>query len=113
MSDRLATAVFVSALFREANARGGMATVLRRGDQTSGILLILCRERGEIKSLREPILSPSGAYLWQAIALPDRADDAVIAALIERRSRIDPDLWAVELDIPNAERFIAEFGNHS
>lgn len=113
MSHRLATSLFVSALVRKANAHGGMVTVLRRGDQTAGVLMLLCREQGEIRSLCEPILGPSGTYLWQPVVLPEPVDEEAVTAMIDRRARIDPDLWAVELDIPNAERFIAEFGNHS
>jgi hypothetical protein len=31
-----------------------------------------------------------------------------VAAWLERRRARDPDLWIVELDIPNAQRFAAE-----
>ncbi|MFZ4747332.1 MAG: DUF1491 family protein, partial [Sphingomonas sp.] len=31
-----------------------------------------------------------------------------VAAWLERRREHDPDLWIVELDIPNAQRFVAE-----
>ncbi|MFX7883132.1 DUF1491 family protein, partial [Acinetobacter baumannii] len=36
------------------------------------------------------------------------ADAATIADYWQRRRRIDPDLWVIELDIASAERFAAE-----
>ena len=45
-------------------------------------------------------MSPDFAYRWSQ--MPDEAFSAV------DRARIDPDFWLIELDVADAERFIAE-----
>jgi hypothetical protein len=39
---------------------------------------------------------------------PESSSSADLAVFLARRARFDEDLWAVELDIADAERFIAE-----
>ncbi|MFL6730111.1 MAG: DUF1491 family protein, partial [Sphingomicrobium sp.] len=38
----------------------------------------------------------------------ESADSQEVAAFLAKRLRFDPDLWAIELDIADPERFIAE-----
>jgi hypothetical protein len=99
---RLASGVKVSALLRRVSAAGGFGAVLARGDATAGSIAIVTRVRGE-DTLLSPMFAASGGYEWVAIAAGD-----AIAASIERARRNDPDLWVIELDIPDAARFVAE-----
>jgi hypothetical protein len=105
---RLTTAIRVSALIRRVNADGGSATVLAKGDPTAGALLLLLCERGANPRLYERALSAKGRYLWQSISLNLLDNPENLAAFIEKRRRIDPDLWVVELDVAEPERFIDE-----
>jgi len=50
-----------------------------------------------------PMIAASGGYEWRAVASGE-----AIPGWIERARRNDPDLWVVELDIPDAARFVAE-----
>jgi hypothetical protein len=102
MTPRLASSVKVSALLRRVDAAGGFATVLARGDATAGSISVVTRVNGA-DTLLTPMFAASGGYEWAAVA----ADDAIPAA-IERARRNDPDLWVIELDIPDAARFVAE-----
>lgn len=102
MSLRLATGVKVSALLRRVSAAGGFGTVLARGDATAGSIAIIVRDRGETRVL-ERVLAMSGGYEWREAAAGDAID-----SWTERARRYDPDLWIVELDIPDAARFVAE-----
>lgn len=102
MTPRLASTIKVSALLRRVQAEGGFGAVLARGDAVAGSIAIVTRDRGET-ALLVPALGPDGGYEWRAIAA-----DTAIPAAIERQRRYDPDLWVVELDIPDAARFIAE-----
>lgn len=54
------------------------------------------------------MLTPDGSYRWQAAGPGESASSAEIADFLARRARFDEDLWAIELDIADAERFIAE-----
>lgn len=99
---RLASGVKVSALLRRVDAAGGFGAVLARGDPTAGSIAVVTRVAGE-DTLLSPMFGSSGGYEWVAIA----AGEAIPTA-IERARRNDPDLWVIELDIPDAARFVAE-----
>ncbi len=107
MSARLTSAMLVSALIRRVGNEGGNATVVAKGDATAGSILLICMEKGVVQSVRERVLDRAGAYAWTAVG--PTATDQLKDYLDRRRSR-DADLWLVELDIANAERFAAETG---
>lgn len=106
---RLATSLFANALLREVHARGGTGAVLCKGDPDSGALLLVCNEKGQISGVYEYILDPSGHYVLAGLGQKDAVTVETVEALCARRQQFDPDLWIIELDIPNAERFIADF----
>jgi hypothetical protein len=106
---RLATSLFANALLREVHARGGTGAVIRKGDPTSGALLLLCAEKGRITGIYDYVLDPSGHYVLAPVAAQKIDTVEAVEALCARRQRFDPDLWIIELDILNAERFIADF----
>lgn len=54
------------------------------------------------------MLALDGTYRWQAVGPADSASSQEIGEFLARRTRFDEDLWAIELDIADAERFIAE-----
>ena len=99
---RLASGVTVAALLRQVAAEGGFGTVLHRGDATAGSIAIVTRDRGETRVLQR-VMAASGDYEWREAAAADSVD-----GWIERARRHDPDLWIIELDIPDAARFVAE-----
>lgn len=102
MAARLASTVKVSALLRRVAAAGGFGAVLARGDATAGSIAIVARAGAE-ETLLSPMIAISGGYEWLAVASGE-----AIPGWIERARRNDPDLWVVELDIPDAARFVAE-----
>ncbi len=106
---RLATSLFANALLRAVHARGGTGAVLRKGDPSSGALLLICAEKGQITGLYDYVLDSSGHYSLASLTPRTVESDEAVQALCIRRQHFDPDLWIVELDIPNAERFIADF----
>jgi hypothetical protein len=106
MSARLTSQVLVSSLLRRAQAEGGFGAVLAKGDPTAGAVMLVLAERGVRTALLERLLQPDGRYAWQESGRA--ADETAYRALVERRRRGDPDLWLVELDVADAERFAAE-----
>jgi len=56
----------------------------------------------------ERILNLDGSYGWQRVGPAESAGSAEIGDFLARRARFDEDLWAIELDIADPERFIAE-----
>jgi len=56
----------------------------------------------------ERVLGADGDYVWRQVGPSESASSAAIDAFLASRARFDDDLWAIELDVPDAERFIAE-----
>jgi hypothetical protein len=105
---RLPPRLEVPALIRRAETQGGFATVLHRGDPESGAVLLLVSSRGRHFGGLERVLGAGGGYQWRTVGPAESAESAEVAAFLAKRRQFDPDLWAVELDIAQPERFIAE-----
>lgn len=105
---RLASRFLVDLLLRRTEAAGGFATVLAKGDDMSGIILVQCRDRGEAGPLLERRFSAAG-YLWEAVGPTDSEDGESRQNYQDRRRKADPDLWIVELDIADAPQLVAEW----
>lgn len=108
MTARLATSVEVAALVRRVESEGGFGTVLKKGDPERGALLLLVGSRGRHVACLERLLDVSGNYRWAAIGPGDSAESAKVSEFLAKRARFDGDFWAIELDIADPERFIAE-----
>lgn len=107
-SARLTSQMLASAFMRLASRDNGFAAVIAKGDPTSGALLLQLLEKGRFFGLFERTLDASGSYSWGRTGPQDIENTELLAEYLERRRSRDPDLWIVELDIPDAERFIAE-----
>ena len=103
MEPRLTSAMTISALLRIAEGDAGFGTVVLKGDQQSGAIIVVLAERGVPKMGMERILQQDGRYAWTNIEWGAGEEEA--KRLIERRRQSDPDLWVLELDVPSAERF--------
>ena len=108
MSDaRLPAALEAAAIRRGVETAGGSAMVLRSGDPDRGSLILIVNHKGVHHAILERMLEPGGAYRWGR-AGPSTANPAEVAEFLGRRARFDPDSWLIELDVADAERFIAE-----
>ncbi|MEQ1549858.1 DUF1491 family protein [Sphingorhabdus sp.] len=97
--------MLVSGLIRQAEAHGGFAAVLRKGDRTAGAILLLRREKGQNPALFERFPSLDGPAAWTRVTIEDIDIEEKISIFIARRVVRDPDIWVLELDVPSAERF--------
>ncbi|WP_181883654.1 DUF1491 family protein [Sphingorhabdus pulchriflava] len=97
--------MLVSALIRQTEAHGAFAAVLRKGDRTSGSILLLRREKGLNPALFERFPSLDGPGEWSEITIESIEKEEKISTYLERRATRDPDIWILELDVPSAERF--------
>ena len=95
-------------MLRRIAAEGGFATVIKRGDEQRGSLLLFVSSRGAHVACLERVLNLDGSYRWQTAGPAESASSTEIADFLRRRARFDEDLWAIELDIAEPERFIAE-----
>ena len=108
MSERLPAHVEVGAIVRRVAAAGDFAAVIKRGDAERGSVLMLVSSRGRHVACLERVLAPDGAYRWQPAGPAESASSEQVADFLARRARFDEDSWVIELDIADAERFIAE-----
>jgi len=81
---------------------------MKKGDPDRGSLLLLVASRGRHVACLERVLSLEGNYVWRPVGPGDSASSADVSEFVGRRARFDEDLWAIELDIAEPERFIAE-----
>jgi hypothetical protein len=110
---RLATGLLISALIRHTEAHGGFATILAKGDSTAGAILLVAMDKGRVSGLWERIFVLAGSYEWTQIGPQDVENPSGFDDYISRRRRGDPDLWVIELDIPDAAQFTADFTQRS
>ena len=109
MTPRLASKLIVSALIRSVESAGGFGMILTKGDAEAGAILIMALEKGQITGLFERQMVGGMRYVWTGIGPQVLDNKAEIDEFVERRRARDPDLWVIELDIPNAPQFIADF----
>lgn len=109
---RLTSRFLVDLLLRRAEAAGGFGAVLASGDAHAGTILVQCSDRGVPGPLFERRFALDGGYVWEEVG-PTGADEGARSDYRERRKRSDPDLWIVELDIAQAPRLVAEWGDLS
>ncbi len=108
MDERLPASLEATALMRRVQSDGGFATLLKKGDPDRGALLLVIRSRARHVACLERVLSIAAGYQWQAAGPAESADDHTLAEFLQKRMRFDEDLWIIELDIAQPERFIAE-----
>ncbi len=82
--------------------------VLHKGAAEAGAICVEMRENGRFFGFYDRIWSVDGEYRWHALPLEPDVTDADLTALRERRLHYDPDLWLLELDIANVQRFIVQ-----
>lgn len=110
MDTRLPAHLEVSGLIRAVDAAGGFATVIARGERDAGTLLVVCCEKGAQAAAYERMPQPDGTRAWIVSKRQDAENPQEFWDYCDRRKRQDSDLWIVELDVPNGERFIASMG---
>lgn len=101
MQARLTAGLRVAALLRRADLAGRGAYVVHRGDDSAGaIALAVVRPSGavELWSQEYDFSSDSSPWVLQASGAARDIDTA-----IARRRAADPDLWAIELELPEKE----------
>lgn len=105
MSGRLPSGLSVAALVRRVNDAGGFAVVRARGDVDTGAIIVLIDDAGGWRAV-ERVRDLDGHD--SIVAAGPAGDESALEDYWRRRRRNDPDLWVIELNIPHAERFVAE-----
>lgn len=107
---RLPTHLEVSGLIRAVQAAGGFATVIEKGERDAGTLLVVCCAATRAAAAYERMPEADGSRGWRLTRQQNPENPQEFWNYCQRRHVQDPDLWVLELDIPEAERFIDSSG---
>lgn len=108
MDARLPAHLEVSGLVRQVNAAGGFGVIVSKGEHDAGTILAILAHNGANFRIYERMPELDGTRRWKCTKVWNPENPIEFHDYIQRRRSQDPDLWVVELDIPNAERFIGE-----
>lgn len=103
-SARLTSQFRVSALQKLAEAEGGFAAVLRKGDQLSGAILLVGQIKGCNPVIYERYPDLDGSFSWHQVTQAIGGDETEPTKYWKSRIKRDPDLWVLELDVASKER---------
>lgn len=107
---RLPAHIEVNGLIRAVEAAGGFATVLAKGERDAGTLLVVCCARGRPAVAYERMPQSDGRRAWTLSNSQNPDNPGEFWEYCDRRKAQDRDLWIVELDVPDGERFIDSSG---
>ena len=98
MEARVTASLRVAALLRRCDLMGRAAYVIHRGDDTAGaIALSVVRPSGQVELWSQEYDWDSDSRPWILQAQGSARD---IDAALSRRRAVDPDLWVIELELP-------------
>ncbi|MBY0342653.1 MAG: DUF1491 family protein [Sphingomonadales bacterium] len=108
MDGRLPAHLEAGAIMRLAETEGGFATVLAKGERDAGTILLvtLCHGKGGVLYERMPQLDGSRKFLAAKRENPEKPEE--FSEYLERRRAQDRDMWLIEVDIADPERFVAQ-----
>jgi hypothetical protein len=105
MPREISANLWVSALLRRASTAGAFATIVHRGDEDRGDVLVkVTRARGEA-ALYAPAFNPEGPTEFEQLKAEDEAG---VDALIGKRLNMDRDLWVIEIEDREGRHFLTE-----
>ena len=105
---RLPAHLEVAGLIRRVAAEGGFATVLAKGEREAGTILLVLRDSRTNPRLFERMPHLDGTRPWTLNRVQDTDNKQDFEDYLARRRSQDRDVWIVELDSPNPERFIGD-----
>ncbi|QGN54878.1 DUF1491 family protein [Novosphingobium sp. Gsoil 351] len=105
---RLPTHLEVAGLMRRVAGAGGFATIIAKGERDAGTILLVLRDSRTNPTLYERMPQPDGIRAWTLNRTQDPENKTEFDEYLTRRAAQDDDLWIVELDVPNPERFIRD-----
>ncbi|RXZ64690.1 DUF1491 family protein [Pelagerythrobacter rhizovicinus] len=107
MDNRLPAHLEVAAILRLAESLGGFGTVVEKGERDSGTILLVTMFRGQAARLYERMPQLDGTRAFVLVREQSTDNPAEFSEYLARRKRQDSDIWILEADIADPERFVA------
>ena len=98
-------------MIRAVEAAGGFAAVLHKGEREAGTILAVLTKNGANSRLFEQMPDAEKGRVWVCSKVQEPENPGEFVDYLDRRAMKDPDLWIVELDIADGERFIPSQDN--
>jgi len=98
---RLKAGLLVRALIRQCMSVNQAAYVTRKGDDTSGAVLIKRVSPGFLCVVFQSVFVDDGQRKWMPMTGPEPVAEAEADAFVARQTRYDEDLWVVEVEAPD------------
>jgi hypothetical protein len=105
---RLPAHLEAGAILRLAESQGGFATVLAKGERDAGTVMIVTLCHGKHGVLYERMPRADGSRTFIAAKRQNTENPQEFDDYLARRRAQDSDLWLIEVDIADPERFIAQ-----
>ena len=107
MEARLKAEIWVKAFIRKCAVSDVPAVLVRRGDDTAGVVLVKVNHLDGHAHVYAPARRGDGTRIWiqGAGGLKLEAD---IDAYIEKQIRFDPDIWVIEVEDSQGRHFLDE-----
>ncbi|WP_299174345.1 DUF1491 family protein [uncultured Brevundimonas sp.] len=103
----LSSDLWVSALIRRAEIAGAYATVVKKGDDRAGSVIVKAYDTSNrTAKLYTEAFGTDGERLWIQPVTSD--SETELDAYIARQRGYDPDLWVVEIEDRQGRHFITE-----
>ncbi|MEJ8406449.1 DUF1491 family protein [Brevundimonas vesicularis] len=103
----LSSDLWVSALIRRAQIEGAYATVVKKGDDRAGSVIVKAYDTStRTARLFTEAFGTDGDRLWIQPVTSD--SETELDAYIARQRGYDPDLWVVEIEDRQGRHFITE-----
>ena len=90
----------VKSAIRASYSINKIATVLHKGDEDNGSILLKIRRKDSKSCLMGKSLSNNGSYTWSLLSgcKNEWQEEDTVNEKIHKELRIDPDLWVLELE---------------
>ncbi|WP_224199429.1 DUF1491 family protein [Pacificimonas aurantium] len=105
------TKLWVDGLRRRLAAEGEFVTILRKGDEGAGAVILVLRSRAGEVSLFSRTNLGDGSTEWRPLSDELPENDDKLREILTKQIRFDPDLWVVELDVADPARFIVDLAS--
>ena len=109
---RLKSAIWVSAYIRRCGVEGVFAAVRRRGAEEAGAIFVVVNRLDGTANFYGP--APQAAFddarptdrAFTPVLADLPAPESTIEGYIARESRIDPDIWVIEIEERSGRHFL-------
>ena len=102
---RLKTHIRVAVLLQRVQANGVFATIARKGDPDAGSIAVKAFGGAASVQIFVEARKDDGAHFWRSV-FDGPADERTADEWLRKEADFDTDLWTIEIETSDAERFL-------